>query len=143
MPYSDLREFIVKLEQEKEIVRVSTEVDIHYEIGAICRHVLNQGGVEKNVALPPDTDELGLAGAFRGEPVDLVRCETIPLEVPATAEIVIEGEIQPGDMRLEGPFGEYTGYYGEKMIRPVISVRAITHRNGPIFQACYQGRPPN
>jgi UbiD family decarboxylase len=302
MPYSDLREFIARLEEEKEILRVRTEVDIQYEMGAICRHVLNQGGVEKNaalffekpkghtipvaaglldsctryylatgiprenfwqtfmkkmatpvaprvvkqgackenvflgkevdltrfpiptwneqdggpyitqgvtiiknpetgvrnvgmyrlmvhdgqslgilaaqyrqitefvrkahgrgeafpvaisigqdpaitaasiVALPPDTDELGLAGAFRGEPVDLVRCETIPLEVPATAEIVIEGEIRPGEMRPEGPFGEYTGYYGERMPRPVISVKAITHRNDPVFQACYQGRPPN
>ena len=302
MPYSDLREFIAQLEQEKEIVRVKAEVDVRYEMGAICRNVLSQGGVERNpallfekpkgfcipvaaglldsrpryylatgiprenfwqtfmeklgspvppriikegackqnvligkdadlskfpiptwnekdggpyitqgvtiiknpetgvrnvgmyrlmvhdnqslgilaaqyrqinefsrqvhrlgkafpvvisigmdpaitaasiVALPPDTDELNLAGAFRGEPVDLIRCETIPLEVPATAEIVIEGEIRPGDLRPEGPFGEYTGYYGEKMSRPVISVKAITHRRNPIFQACYQGRPPN
>ena len=302
MPYADLREFIGRLEREGEIVRVKAEVDIKYEIGAICRHVLKQGGVEKNlallfekpkghsipiaaglldsrsryylatdiarenfwqefrkkidnpvlprmvkegpckenvllrkdadlfkfpiptwnekdggpyitqgttiiknpetgvrnvgmyrlmvhdsqnigilaaqyrqinefarivhkrgealpvavsigqdptitasaiVALPPDTDEFCLAGAMRGEPVDLVKCETIPLEVPATAEIVIEGEIRPGHMREEGPFGEYTGYYGEKMLRPVISIKAITHRNNPIYQACYQGRPPN
>ena len=95
------------------------------------------------VALPPGKDELGLAGALRGEPVDLVKCETIPLEVPATAEIIIEGEIQPGNMREEGIFGEFPGYYtGERMPRPVISIKAITHRNNPIFECCYEGRPP-
>ena len=302
MAYADLREFISRLEKEGEITKVKTEVDIKYEMGAICRIVLNQGGVDKNqalffekpkgysipvaaglldsrsryylatetsrenftheflkksertlaprlvkegpckesillgkdadllkfpiptwnekdggpyitqgitivkdpetgvrnvgmyrlmvhdgqnlgilaakyrqihqfatklhkrgeslpvaitigqdpavtvsaiVALPPGKDEFGLAGAIRGEPVDLVKCETIPLEVPATAEIVIEGEIREGNMKDEGPFGEYTGYYGEKMLRPVISIKAITHRNNPIYQACYQGRPPN
>ncbi|HUJ89756.1 MAG TPA: UbiD family decarboxylase [Syntrophorhabdales bacterium] len=302
MPYADLREFIALVEKEREMVRVKTEVDVKYELGAIARRVLNHGGVERNkalfferlkgysipviaglldsrkryylatgiprenfwreflkktehpilprlvkdgpckenilkgknadlsllpiptlnekdggpyitqattiirnpetgvrnvgmyrlmvhdgqsigilaaeyrqindftrkahakgepfpvaitigqdpaitcssiVALPPDTDELGLAGAMRGEPVDLVPCETVPLEVPATAEIVIEGEIRPGSAREEGPFGEYTGYYGERMMRPVITIKAITHRNSPIFQACYQGRPPN
>lgn len=302
MPYADLREFIDRLEKEGEITRVKVEVDIKYEMGAICRRVLNEGGVDRNkalfferpkgysipvaaglldsrsryylatetsrenfsqeflkktekpipprlvkdgpckenvllgkdvdllkfpiptwnekdggpyitqgtsivkdpqtgmrnmglyrlqvfngqslgiqiapyrqifqfitkvskrgealpvaisfgqdpaitaaaiVALPPSADELGLAGAIRGEPVDLVKCETVPLEVPATAEIVIEGEFRPGDMREEGPFGEFTGYYGEKMLRPAISIKAITHRNDPIYQACYQGRPPN
>lgn len=95
------------------------------------------------IALPPGQDELGLAGALRGEPVDLVKCETVPLEVPATAEIIIEGEIRPGNMRDEGTFGEFPGYYGgERMPRPVISIKAITHRNNPIFEGCYEGRPP-
>ncbi len=94
--------------------------------------------------LPPGVDEFGLAGAIRGEPVDLIRCETIPLEVPATAEIVIEGEIRPGNLKEEGPFGEFTGYYGGgRMPRPVISIKAVTYRNNPIYQACYEGRPPN
>jgi UbiD family decarboxylase len=92
-------------------------------------------------ALPVGTDELGLAGAMRGEPVDLVRCETIPLEVPATSEIILEGELRLDDMREEGPFGEFTGYYGERMPRPVISIKAITHRDNPIYEGCYQGRP--
>lgn len=95
------------------------------------------------VALPPGKDELGLAGALRGEPVDLVKCETVPLEVPATAEIIIEGEIRPGDMREEGTFGEFPGYYGgERIPRPVISIKAITHRKEPIYECCYEGRPP-
>jgi len=301
MPYADLREFIARLEQAGELIKVKPEVDVKYEIGAICRHVLSQGGVEKNkalifekpkgysmpiaaglldsrnryylatgttrenfwqeflkkienplpprlvkdgpckenillgkdvdlfkfpiptwnekdggpyitlgaaiaknpetgvrnvglyrhmvhdrqsvgilaaqyrqiyqfalklakrgealpvaisigqdptimasaiAALPPGTDEFGLAGAMRGEPIDLVKCETIPLEVPASAEIILEGEFHLDDMREEGPFGEFTGYYGERMKRPVISIKAITHRNHPIYECCYEGRPP-
>ncbi len=88
-------------------------------------------------------DELALAGAMRGGPVEVVKCETIDLEVPASAEIVLEGEIRPGDLREEGPFGEFTGYYGgERAPRPVITIKAITHREFPIYQGGYQGRPP-
>jgi len=95
------------------------------------------------VALPPGKDELGLAGALQGAPIDVVKCETVPLEVPATAEIIIEGEIRPGEMRDEGTFGEFPGYYGgERIPRPVISVKAITHRKDPIYHCCYEGRPP-
>jgi UbiD family decarboxylase len=90
---------------------------------------------------PFGSDELAMAGALRGEPVQLVPCETIPLEVPACAELVIEGEIPPEVMREEGPFGEFTGYYGERAARPVIKVKAITHRKDLIFQASYEGLP--
>lgn len=90
---------------------------------------------------PFGVDELAMAGALRGEPVEMVRCETIPLEVPATAEVVIEGEIPPGVLRDEGPFGEFTGYYGERAPRPVIQVKAITHRKDYIFQESYEGLP--
>jgi UbiD family decarboxylase len=94
--------------------------------------------------LPYGTDELAVAGALRGKPLELVRCKTIPLEVPAMAEIVIEGEIQPGELREEGPFGEFTGHYGgHKAPRSVIRVKAITHRNDPILQASYEGMQPN
>lgn len=95
------------------------------------------------VAFPPGVDELAMAGAIRGEPVDVVPCETVPLEVPATSEIVIEGEIRPGDLKPEGPFGEFPGYYGEVLDRPVIRVKAITHRNAPIFEASCEGKPPS
>jgi UbiD family decarboxylase len=94
--------------------------------------------------LPFGEDELSLAGALRNEPVEVVKCKTIDLEVPANTEIVIEGELLPGDTRDEGPFGEFTGYYGaEKAPRPVITVKAITHRSNPIYHAACQGRPPN
>ena len=94
--------------------------------------------------IPYGTDELAIASSLRGKPLELVPCKTIPLEVPATAEIVIEGEIQPGELRDEGPFGEFTGHYGgHKAPRPVIRVKAITHRDEPILQASYEGMQPN
>jgi UbiD family decarboxylase len=130
--YRQINEFARKAHERGEAFPVA--ITIGQDPAVTCSSI---------VALPPNTDELGLAGALRGSPVDLVRCETIPLEVPATAEIVLEGEIRPGDMREEGPFGEYTGYYGERMSRPVISIKAITHRGNPIYQGCYQGKPPN
>ena len=94
-------------------------------------------------SFPYEVDELGMAGALRGEPVELVRCETIPLEVPASAEIVLEGEIDPKELREEGLFGEFTGYYSIKRTRPVIKIKAITHRNDPIYAASYEGLPPH
>ena len=94
--------------------------------------------------VPYGRDELAVAGALRGTPVELVPCITIPLEVPASAEIVIEGEILLDDLRDEGPFGEFTGYYGgHRAPRPVIRVKAITHRDRPILHAVYEGTPPS
>ncbi|MBI2853960.1 MAG: UbiD family decarboxylase [Chloroflexi bacterium] len=86
--------------------------------------------------------EVDLAGALRGEPVEMVKCETVNLAVPATAEIVIEGEIRPHERKDEGPFGEWTGYRaGIKQPQPVIHVKAITHRNNPIFIMSCMGVP--
>ena len=81
-------------------------------------------------------DELEVAGALRGAPVELVKCETVDLEVPANAEIVLEGEITPDENRweIEGPFGEYPGYYATvTMKRPVINLTAVTYRDKPIL----------
>jgi UbiD family decarboxylase len=89
---------------------------------------------------PFGTDELAMAGAIRGEPVDVVACETVPLEVPAAAEIVLEGEMLPGEMEEEGPYGEFTGYYGPRGRRPVVRIKAITHRDHPIHVGHYTGR---
>lgn len=92
--------------------------------------------------MPYRVSEVDVAGGLRGEPVELVKCETINLTVPATAEIVIEGEIRPNDEKEEGPFGEYTGYRSEqRRLRPVIRVKAITHRNNPIFTMSCMGIP--
>ena len=87
-------------------------------------------------------DELAVAGALRGAPLDVVRCVTNDLLVPATAEIVIEGEILP-DLEREGPFGEYTGYMGPVADSYVVEVSAITHRRDPIFQAFLSQMPPS
>ncbi len=87
-------------------------------------------------------NEVDIAGGLREKPVELVKCETIDLEVPATAEIVLEGEVLPNERRLEGPFGEYWGYFAsEKAPRPVFHVKCITHRNKPILPVSTPGKP--
>jgi len=88
-------------------------------------------------------DEFAVAGALRGEPVDLVPCETVPLEVPANAEIVLEGEVLPGIREMEGPFGEYTGYMGPAGMEPVLNIKCMTFRNNPIYQAFISQLPPS
>lgn len=86
-------------------------------------------------------DEFAILGSIRGEPLKLVKCETVDLEVPATAEVVIEGVVLPKVRKPEGPFGEYTGYYGTRGERPVIQVRCITHRNNYIWPGAYITKP--
>ncbi len=86
-------------------------------------------------------DELTLAGGLRGKPVEVVRCRTVDLEVPATSEIVIEGRVIPNYREAEGPFGEFSGYYGPESEMPVVEVTAITHRSSPIFHAGLTGPP--
>lgn len=87
-----------------------------------------------------ETYNMSVAGALKGQAIDVVKCETVDLEVPASSEIVIEGEILPGVREMEGPFGEYTGYYSEHN-SPVINVQAITHREDSIYQAMMTGMP--
>ena len=90
-----------------------------------------------------DTDELHVAGGMLQRPVQLVRCKTIPLEVPADAEIVIECEIPPDRRRDEAPFGEYPGTYGPKRLNPVLEVKAITRRDKPLYQNAFVGHADN
>jgi len=96
---------------------------------------------------PYGQDELGIAGAIAGEPIPLVKCETVDLEVPADTEIVLEGEVPPDTSKweLEGPFGEFTGHFHslEKEQRPTCYLSAVTYRNDPIYQGCSPGIPPN
>lgn len=93
---------------------------------------------------PFGSDELAMAGAMRGKPIEIVACKTVPLEVPADAEVVIEGEVRPNEKREEGPFGEFTGHYGGlKMARTTIHVTAVTHRKSPMLHLAYQGAPPH
>jgi UbiD family decarboxylase len=86
-------------------------------------------------------DELALAGALRGQAVNLVHCKSVDVEVPASSEIVIEGEMPPKARALEGPFGESYGYYGKASYKPIMNVKSITHRLNPIYQATYTGKP--
>jgi len=92
--------------------------------------------------LPPNIDEYLLAGYLRSSPVSFVDCLTQPLEVPAQAEIVIEGYVDPNEHLPEGPFGDHTGYYTPVELFPVFHVTAITHRRHPIYPATIVGIPP-
>jgi 2,5-furandicarboxylate decarboxylase 1 len=89
------------------------------------------------------TDEMSIAGALLGDPVRMVKCETIDMEVPAEAELVIEGEIFPGERTPEGPFGEVTGTYAQEGSTPLFRVKAVTHRKDPIFHAMQCGLAPS
>jgi 4-hydroxy-3-polyprenylbenzoate decarboxylase len=92
--------------------------------------------------LPRGIDEILLAGFIRRKPVRMVRCRTVDLEVPAEAEFVLEGYVDPQERRIEGPFGDHTGYYSLVDEYPVFHVTAITHRRHPIYAATIVGRPP-
>jgi 4-hydroxy-3-polyprenylbenzoate decarboxylase len=92
--------------------------------------------------LPPDIDEYMLAGWLQGRPVEFVKCVSQPLNVPANADIVIEGTIDPNQHQPEGPFGDHTGYYTPVEPFPVFKVTAITHRQDPIYPATVVGIPP-
>jgi 4-hydroxy-3-polyprenylbenzoate decarboxylase len=92
--------------------------------------------------LPKHIDELMLAGFLRGEPVELVRAKTVDLEVPANAEIVLEGYVEQGDLTEEGPFGDHTGYYTPPEPFPVFHVTAMTMRRDAIYPSIVVGKPP-
>ncbi len=92
--------------------------------------------------MPQGMDEMILAGFIRGSPVDMVKCRTIDLEVPAESEFVLEGYVDPEEKRIEGPFGDHTGYYSLQGEYPVFHVTAITHRRDAVYSATVVGRPP-
>jgi 4-hydroxy-3-polyprenylbenzoate decarboxylase len=92
--------------------------------------------------LPPGIDEVVFAGWLRGSGVEMVRCRTNELEVPAQAEIVLEGWVDPREQRLEGPFGDHTGYYSLARDYPVFHLTAVTRRARPIYPTTIVGRPP-
>ncbi len=92
----------------------------------------------------PDTlSEYAFAGLLRGDKTEVVKCLGSDLQVPASAEFVLEGHIHPGEMAPEGPFGDHTGYYNEVDTFPVFTVDTITHRDNPIYHSTYTGRPPD
>ena len=92
--------------------------------------------------LPEDLDELMIAGFLRERPVEMVKCETVDVEVPANAEIVLEGYVDTSERRVEGPFGDHTGYYSLEDDFPVFHITCLTHRKNPIYQTTIVGKPP-
>ncbi|MCX9073494.1 MAG: UbiD family decarboxylase, partial [Candidatus Methanoperedens sp.] len=92
--------------------------------------------------LPDNIDEMMFAGFLRKKNVELVRCETVDLYVPAHAEIILEGYVDSKERRIEGPFGDHTGYYSLADMFPVFHITCITHRKNPIYHATVVGIPP-
>jgi 4-hydroxy-3-polyprenylbenzoate decarboxylase len=92
--------------------------------------------------LPPDLDEMMIAGFIRQKPVELVKCQTVDIEVPANAELVLEGYVELGELRREGPFGDHTGFYSLADDYPVFHVTCVTHRKNPIYATTIVGPPP-
>jgi len=92
--------------------------------------------------LPAGIDEILFAGFLRKEPVELVKCKTVDLEVPANAEFVLEGYVDPYERRVEGPFGDHTGFYSPAEEYPVFHITCITRRKSPIYPATLVGKPP-
>jgi 4-hydroxy-3-polyprenylbenzoate decarboxylase len=94
------------------------------------------------VPAPPDVEEYLIAGFLRQKPVELVKCETVDLEVPADAEIILEGYVNLDELRTEGPFGDHTGFYSLEDEYPVFHITCITHRKDPIYATTIVGKPP-
>jgi 4-hydroxy-3-polyprenylbenzoate decarboxylase len=94
------------------------------------------------VPAPPEVEEYLIAGFLRQSPVELVKCETVDLEVPAYAEIVLEGYVKLDELRMEGPFGDHTGFYSLADQFPLFHVTALTHRSNPIYPTTIVGKPP-
>jgi len=94
------------------------------------------------VPAPPDVEEFIIAGFLRQKPVELVKCETVDLEVPADAEIILEGYVNLDELRTEGPFGDHTGFYSLEDEYPVFHVTCVTHRKDPIYATTVVGKPP-
>ena len=121
---------------------------MHQELGRPMEAAMVIGGhplimFAAGFVAPFGMDELAIAGGLLGEPVRLVKCKTIDIEVPADAELVLEGEILPDETSPEGPFGEVTGTYSKVGTAPVFRVKAITRRNKPVFYAMSCGMPPS
>ncbi len=93
--------------------------------------------------VPDSLSEYAFAGLLRGDKTEVVQCIGNDLQVPASAEFVLEGVIHPGEMADEGPFGDHTGYYNEVESFPVFTIERITHRKQPIYHSTYTGRPPD
>jgi UbiD family decarboxylase len=130
---------------EKRIIRAHLKnedagkpTDIAVVIG--CEPSVVLGSVAR---VPHSHDKYDVAGALKGSPVKLVKCKTVDIEVPATAEIIIEGKILPGIREREGPFGEFTGCYSGARQAPVVEVTAVTMRQNPIYQTAFAGMPPS
>jgi 4-hydroxy-3-polyprenylbenzoate decarboxylase len=131
----DYRDWQIKHPGERYPVAAALGADPATTLGAVT-------------PVPDSISEYGFAGLLRGSKTEVVRCHSETcrnhdLQVPATAEYILEGYLEPGDVAEEGPFGDHTGYYNEVETFPVFTVETITHRENPIYHSTYTGRPPD
>ena len=126
----DYREWLQKYPGEPFPIAVALGADPATTLGAVT-------------PVPDTLSEYGFAGLLRGSKTEVVECGVGKLQVPATAEIILEGYIYPGEEAEEGPFGDHTGYYNETEMFPVFTIERITHRKNPIYHSTYTGRPPD
>ena len=122
-----------RLSQEGQQTRMDVAVAIGSDPATMFSAIL---------PLPPDLDEMLFAGFLRNKSVEMVPCKTVDLEVPANAEIVLEGHVILGELRTEGPFGDHTGYYSLEDEYPVFHVDCITQRKKPVYATTIVGKPP-
>ena len=130
-PYSHKKTMLDKMEKRNKPLEVAVVIGLDPSI----MFSASVTGAE----VPHITDKLEIAGALRGEPVKMVKCETIDLEVPADAEIVIEGLVLPKTLEKEGPFAEASGHYGEALERNIFQATAITYRRNTVYQTIIGG----
>ena len=117
--------------------RESDRIEVAVAIGADPAVVYSA-----TAPLPDSIDEMMFAGFLRKKNVELIKCETVDLFVPAHAEIILEGYVDSKERRTEGPFGDHTGYYSLADEFPVFHITCITHRKNPVYHATVVGRPP-
>jgi 4-hydroxy-3-polyprenylbenzoate decarboxylase len=122
-----------RLQREGKQTRMEVAVAIGADPAAMYSSIL---------PMPPDIDEMIVAGFMRNKPVEMVKCETVDIEVPAHSEIVLEGYVNLGELRREGPFGDHTGFYSLADDYPVFHVTCVTHRKNPIYATTIVGPPP-
>ncbi|WP_123712906.1 4-hydroxy-3-polyprenylbenzoate decarboxylase [Sinobacterium caligoides] len=126
----DYREFQQRHPGERYPVSIALGADPATTLGAVT-------------PVPDNVSEYGFAGLLRGSKTELIKSLSNDLDVPATAEIILEGYLEPGELAEEGPFGDHTGYYNEVESFPVFTVEVISHRKEPIYHSTYTGRPPD
>jgi 4-hydroxy-3-polyprenylbenzoate decarboxylase len=122
-----------RLRQEGKATRMEVAVAIGADPATMYSAIL---------PLPPDLDEMMIAGFLRKKPVEMVKCETVDVEVPANSEIVLEGHLELGELRTEGPFGDHTGFYSLEDDYPVFHVTCVTQRKNPVYATTIVGPPP-
>ncbi len=123
--------------QRRRLAAGQTRMDVSVAIGSDPATMYSA-----ILPLPPDLDEMMISGFLRGSPVEMVKCVTNDIEVPANAEFVLEGYVDVTESRREGPFGDHTGYYSLADQYPVFHVKCVTHRRDPIYATTIVGPPP-